>query len=177
VIFDEEGEERLKGQVPHLGGAQGFVNGGMGGAIAFHFILKSSLWRFLEVFLVLLDGCPELWEEELLKGDLVLTSLVALVVQRHGWNNRRNAFQILQIWQQTALIAYVAMKANTSGEQVVQKVRRALQRLNEEDEGLQKPCDSCCGRDSHNESESQLEERAIKVRFPRSATRNSHDQK
>jgi hypothetical protein len=82
-----------------------------------------------------------------------------------------------QIWQQTALIAYVAMKANSSGEQVVQKVRRALQRLNEEDEGLQKPCDSCCGRDSHNESESRLEERVIKVRFPRSATRDSHDQK
>jgi hypothetical protein len=72
VIFDEEGEEVLKGQVPHLGGAQGFVNGGMGGAIAFHFILKTSSWSFLEVFLVLLDGCSELWEEELLKGDLVL---------------------------------------------------------------------------------------------------------
>lgn len=126
MIFDEEGEEGLKGQVPHLGGAQGFVNGGMGGAIAFHFILKTSLWSFLEVFLVLLDGCPELWEEELLKGDLVLASLVASVVQRHGWNNRRNAFRILQIWHQTALIAYVAMKANTSGEQVVQKVRRAF---------------------------------------------------
>jgi len=92
VNFDEEGEEGLKRQVPHLGGAQGFVNGGMGGAIAFHFILKTSSWGFLEVFLVLLDGCPELWEEELLKGDLVLASLVASVVQRHCWNNRRNAF-------------------------------------------------------------------------------------
>lgn len=88
VNFDEEGEEGLKGQVPH----QGFVNGGMGGAIAFHFILKTSSWGFLEVFLVLLDGCPELWEEELLKGDLVPASLVASVVQRHCWNNRRNAF-------------------------------------------------------------------------------------
>jgi hypothetical protein len=93
VNFDEEGEEGLKCQVPHLGGAQGFVNGGMGGAIAFHFILKASSWGgFLEVLLVLLDGCPELWEEELLKGDLVLASLVASVVQRHCWNNRRNAF-------------------------------------------------------------------------------------
>jgi hypothetical protein len=101
VIFDEEGEEGLKGQVPHLGGAQGFVNGGMGGAIAFHFILKTSSWSFLEVFLVVLDGCPELWEEELLKGDLVLASLVASVVQRHGWNNRRNAFQNPQIWHQS----------------------------------------------------------------------------
>ncbi len=131
----------------------------------------------MEVFLVLFDGCPELWEEELLKADLVLASLVALVVQMHGWNNRQHAFQIPQIWQQTALIAYVAMNANTSGEQVVQKVRTALQRLNEEDEGLQKPCDSCCGRDSQNESESRLEERVIKVRFPRSATRDSHYQK
>jgi hypothetical protein len=125
VIFDKEGEEGLKGQVPHLGGTPGFVNGGMVGAIAFHVILKTSLWSFLEVFLVLLDGCPELWEEELLKADLV----------------------------------------------------ELLQRLTEEDEGLQKPCDTCCGRDSHNESESRLEERVIKVRFPRSATRDSHDQK
>ncbi len=69
------------------------------------------------------------------------------------------------------------MKTNTSEEQVLQKVRRALQRLNEEDEGLQKPCDSCCGRDSLNESESRLEERVIRVRFPRSEIRDSHDQK
>jgi hypothetical protein len=78
---------------------------------------------------------------------------------------------------QTALIAYVAMKANTRGEQVPQKVRRALQRLNEEDEGLQKPCDYCCGRDSLNESENRLGERVIKFRFPRIATRDSHEQK
>ncbi len=69
------------------------------------------------------------------------------------------------------------MKANTSGEQVVQKVRRALQRLREEAEGLQKPCDSCCGRDSLNESENRLGERVIKVRFPRIATRDSYEQK
>jgi hypothetical protein len=69
------------------------------------------------------------------------------------------------------------MKANTRGEQVPQKVRRALQRLNEEDEGLQKPCDYCCGRDSLNESENRLGERVIKFRFPRIATRDSHEQK